>query len=120
MEKKTSGAWIIHHTHKLQGVKLTTPDYDQIGFAGKCGIVLNALAGSSESDLTNERVNALAKATSKFGHPLEDTRNCWPTNRRLENGKLIFGKPSRHDILAKAHQDHAVPPLGNAEFLASK
>ena len=62
MEKKTSGAWIIHHTHKLQGGKLTTPDYDQIGFAGKCGIVLNALAGSSESDLTNERVNALAKA----------------------------------------------------------
>jgi hypothetical protein len=62
MEKKTSGAWIIHHTNKLQGVKLTTPDYDQIGFAGKCGLVLNALAGSASSDLTNERVNALAKA----------------------------------------------------------
>ncbi|MBA4416285.1 MAG: hypothetical protein C0392_00015 [Syntrophus sp. (in: bacteria)] len=62
MEKKTSGAWIIHHTQKLQGVKLTTPDYEQIGFAGKCGIVLNALAGSASSDLTNERVNALAKA----------------------------------------------------------
>lgn len=62
MEKKTSGAWIIHHTHKLQGVKLSTPDYDQIGFAGKCGLVLNALAGSASSDLTNERVNALAKA----------------------------------------------------------
>ena len=28
MDKKTSGAWIIHHTHKLQGVKLATPDYE--------------------------------------------------------------------------------------------
>src|SRR4030042_6603137 len=62
MDKKTSGAWIIHHTHKLQGVKLATPDYEQIGFAGKCGIVLNALAGSAESELTSDRVAALAKA----------------------------------------------------------
>lgn len=62
MDKKTSGAWIIHHTHKLQGVKLATPDYEQIGFAGKCGIVLNALAGSAESKLTSDRVAALAKA----------------------------------------------------------
>jgi hypothetical protein len=62
MEKKTTGAWIIHHTHKLQGVTLETPDYDQIGFAGKCGIVLNALAGSAESELATGSVNALAKA----------------------------------------------------------
>jgi hypothetical protein len=62
MEKKTSGAWIIHHTHKLQGVSLATPDYEQIGFAGKCGIVLNALAGSIESKLSDDRVMALAKA----------------------------------------------------------
>ncbi|MHB8974276.1 MAG: hypothetical protein ACYC4N_27910 [Pirellulaceae bacterium] len=62
MDKKTTGAWIIHHTQKLQGVKLATPDYEQIGFAGKCGIVLNALAGSTESDLLTERIDALAKA----------------------------------------------------------
>ncbi len=62
MEKKTSGAWIIHHAQKLQSVKLETPDYEQIGFAGKCGIILNALAGSDESELTHTRVVALAKA----------------------------------------------------------
>jgi len=66
MNKKTTGAWIIHHTHKLQGVALTTPEYEQIGFAGKCGIVLNALAGSNESELTNARVNALAKANGIY------------------------------------------------------
>lgn len=62
MDKKTVGAWIVHHTQKLQGVTLATSDYEQVGFAGKCGIILNALAGSSESQLTNDRVNALAKA----------------------------------------------------------
>ncbi len=62
MDKKTSGAWIIHHTHKLQGVKLAAPDYEQISFAGKCGMLLNALAGSAVSELSNERVNALSQA----------------------------------------------------------
>lgn len=62
MEKKTCGAWLIHHTHKLQGVNLATQDYDQIWFAGKCGILLNALAGSAASRLTNDRVAALAQA----------------------------------------------------------
>ena len=63
MDKKTSGAWIIHHTHKLQGV-FSTSDYERIGFAGKCGIVLNALAGSNENNLTNDRVEALCKANN--------------------------------------------------------
>ena len=61
MDKRTSGAWVIHHTQRLQGV-LSTSDYDQTRFAGKCGIVLNALAGSTESELTNDRVVALCKA----------------------------------------------------------
>jgi hypothetical protein len=62
MNKKTVGAWLIHHTHKLHGVALEAPDYDQIAFAGKCGIVLNALARSTTCQLSNDRINALAKA----------------------------------------------------------
>ncbi len=63
MDNKTLGAWIIHHTHKLQGVTLATTDYEQIGFAGKCGIMLNALAGSNETEISNERIAALARAS---------------------------------------------------------
>lgn len=62
MDKKTTGAWIIHHTQKLRSVTLAIPEYEQIGFAGKCGIVLNALSGSNETSLTNNRINTLAKA----------------------------------------------------------
>jgi hypothetical protein len=62
MEKETTGAWLVHHTHKLQGVQLGTQDYEQIWFAGRCGILLNALAGSRQSVLTMDRVKALARA----------------------------------------------------------
>ena len=62
MNKKTTGAWIIHHSQKLQGVSIPTQDYEQIGFAGKCGIMLNVLAGSKEADIPNKRLSALAKA----------------------------------------------------------
>jgi len=62
MDKKTSGAWIIHHTYKLQDVHIVSPDYEQISFAGKCGITLNALTRSEETTLQNEQVEAYAKA----------------------------------------------------------
>ncbi|MBS1788105.1 MAG: hypothetical protein JST85_10305 [Acidobacteria bacterium] len=62
MNKKTMGAWIIHHSHKLQGVSLATSDYEQINFAGKCGIVLNALAASTDWEIPNDRIAALAQA----------------------------------------------------------
>ena len=62
MNKKTTGAWIVHHSQKLQSVSIPTQDYEQIGFAGKCGIMLNVLARSQEADILNNRLNAFAKA----------------------------------------------------------
>jgi len=62
MDKKTTGAWIIHHTQKLRSVNLPLADYEEINLAGKCGIVLNALSGHKENTLTNNRIETLAKA----------------------------------------------------------
>jgi hypothetical protein len=62
VNKKTTGAWIIHHTQKLRSVNLPIADYEQINLAGKCGIVLNALSGYKETSLTNDRIKTLAKA----------------------------------------------------------
>ncbi|WP_156896637.1 hypothetical protein [Desulfovirgula thermocuniculi] len=62
MDKKTEGAWIIHHCYKLFNVVLPFQEYEQISFAGKCGIMLNALASSKVKDIEYERVNILAKA----------------------------------------------------------
>jgi hypothetical protein len=62
VKKKTTGAWLIHHTAKLQQVENPTV-FDRIRFAGKAGVLLSALSESNqESVLTREKVEALAKA----------------------------------------------------------
>ncbi len=64
MEKRTEGAWIIHHTKKIQEVTRAT-DFEDIELAGKCGLFLSSLAASNqESILENKKVIAIAQATN--------------------------------------------------------
>lgn len=63
MDNKTKGAWIIHHANKLQGVT-TSGDFEQINFAGKCGLLLSSLSTSEQAGLGNSKVEALAKAAN--------------------------------------------------------
>jgi hypothetical protein len=60
MDDKTQGAWIIHHTRKLQSV--TSQDFDQLVFSGKCGLILSGVAASFQTTMPKSRVEALAKA----------------------------------------------------------
>lgn len=62
--KKTSGAWVIHHTNKIQQVS-HQPEFEVTSLSGKAGLLLSALSASDEeSTLKQERVNALAAATN--------------------------------------------------------
>jgi hypothetical protein len=61
IEKKTEGAWIIHHANKLQTVAGAI-DFQEIDFAGKCGVLLSALAADKQASLAKRRVEAIAKA----------------------------------------------------------
>lgn len=63
MENKIKGAWIIHHGQKLKNVVRPPGEYEQLDFAGKCGLLLNALAGSQEITVDNTRLYTLAKAS---------------------------------------------------------
>lgn len=60
MDTNTQGAWIIHHTRKLQSV--TSQDFDQLAFSGKCGLVLSGIAASFQTTLPKSKVEAIAKA----------------------------------------------------------
>jgi hypothetical protein len=60
MDNRTQGAWIIHHTRKLQAV--TSQDFDQLAFSGKCGLILSGIAASFQTTMPKSRVEALAKA----------------------------------------------------------
>jgi hypothetical protein len=60
MEKRTKGAWLLHHAQKLQAT--TSQDFDSISFAGKCGILLSAISSGNQTKIAESRLNALAKA----------------------------------------------------------
>ena len=64
MEKRTEGAWLIHHTKKIQEVTQAS-DFEDIELAGKCGLFLSSLAASDEeSTLSKDKVSAIAKAAN--------------------------------------------------------
>lgn len=60
IDKKTRGAWLLHHSKKLQST--LSQDFDSIAFAGKCGVLLSAISGQHQTILKRSRVEALAKA----------------------------------------------------------
>lgn len=63
MNEKTKGAWLIHHTDKLQKVT-NQGDFQKLFLAGKCGVLLSALSESeNESQLTKTKVEVIAKAS---------------------------------------------------------
>jgi len=60
MENRTKGAWIIHHTKKIQ--EFNSNNFDELQLAGKSGIFLSNLAASHEETLLNkEKVNIIAE-----------------------------------------------------------
>ncbi len=64
MDEKTTGSWLIHHTHRLQRVE-SQRGYERIYKAGKAGILLSAIsADDHQRDISMERVEALAAAAN--------------------------------------------------------
>jgi hypothetical protein len=63
MEPKTSGAWLVHHSRKLQQVT-GSQEYNNISAAGKAGSLLSALSSNDQTTLNQPEVEALAKAAN--------------------------------------------------------
>jgi hypothetical protein len=61
MDKEVRGAWLIHHSSKLQNVS-TSIEYENITVAGKSAILLSALSAESEIIIPRSRVKTLAAA----------------------------------------------------------
>src|SRR5260221_3792095 len=63
MDAKTKGAWLVHHTQKLEQVT-GVHEFDNIYAAGKAAILLSALSASDQTSLDWKRVELLAKASN--------------------------------------------------------
>lgn len=83
MNERTEGAWIIHHTKKIQKIEESS-DFGDIEIAGKCGMFLSSLAASDqESTLNPTQVGAIAAATNIKKIELDAVKNT------LKKAKLI-------------------------------
>ena len=82
MDDKTKGAWLVHHTAKLQ--KIREPLFENISFAGKCGMILSQLSSDQQSVLSEAKVKALSKAVNI--HPKTELPSILA---ELEDKKLI-------------------------------
>lgn len=60
MDKTTKGAWIVHHTAKLQQVVNIGP-YEGIATAGKAGRLLSSMAATQQAKLSRTQVDSFAR-----------------------------------------------------------
>jgi hypothetical protein len=63
MEAKTSGAWLVHHSIKLQQIT-GSQEFNTVSAAGKAGTLLSALSSNDQTSLSRAEVEALAKAAN--------------------------------------------------------
>lgn len=97
MEKKTRGAWIIHHTQKIQAT--TSQEFDAIDFSGKCGTLLSAMSASGQAQVPEARVQAYAKANGI------NPRTEVPTIlEELERQKLVLKGSGAIEVLGLTSQ----------------
>lgn len=87
MEKRTEGAWLVHHTQKLQDFK-NVQDFEDIEFAGKCGVFLSNLAASQEqSDIDKDTVDAIRKVSNIKKTEIEAVKSKLEDFRLIEKSK---------------------------------
>ena len=63
MDKKTKGAWLVHHSQKLQNVSGSAPtEFQAIQASGRAAALLSAFAQDTQVTIPKNKVDALASA----------------------------------------------------------
>ena len=84
MDKKTQGAWIVHHGKKIHGTANAAANYPTLDIAGKAGSLLARMARTNETTLNADLVKTLGQVGG-LSH-LTDLPACL---RLLEQQKVI-------------------------------
>lgn len=63
MKKTTTGAWLVHHSKKLDLVQ-ATGQFDKVELAGKAGRLLALISENDETTLSQEQLSELARSAS--------------------------------------------------------
>jgi hypothetical protein len=92
MKKQVKGAWLLHHGRKLQAT--TSQDFDAIGFASKCGTLLSAISAEKQSNVTQKRMEALARANN-----ISSKTEAPAILAELERQKLVIRGKGEYEVL---------------------
>lgn len=129
MDAKTKGAWLVHHSSKIEST--TTRDFDNITFAGKSAILLSALSVGAQDTVSTEKLRALAKANG-----IAPRTELPSILDELQNQRLIEVSSSGVEVLGVAASavvehaarifdesepdSHEVAAIGAADLLSNK
>ncbi len=64
IDKETKGAWIVHHSRKIVTDISAPAEYSALDEAGKAAELLIRLGATNETNLTRDKVQAVAKAAN--------------------------------------------------------
>lgn len=98
MDKKTKGAGLLHHSRKIQAT--TNQDFDAIGFAGKCGTLLSAISAERQAQITQQRLDALARANN-----ISPRTEAPPILAELQRQKIILSGSGGIEVLGLSHDE---------------
>lgn len=119
MEERTKGAWIIHHTKKIQDVTIAT-DFEDIELAGKCGLFLSSLAASDEeSTLDKVKINAIARASNIKKVELAAITNALKESKLIDtssNGDISVLGITTSNVLTHTSQIFTNTSAANGNF----
>jgi len=93
MDAKVTGAWLLHHSLKLQQVT-GGQDFNNVNAAGKAGTLLSALSSNEQTTLDRPHVEALARAAN-----INTLFELDPLLARLKQRNLIEVSASGVDVL---------------------
>lgn len=90
MDSKTKGAWIIHHTGKLQKVT-SQVSYENTYLSGKAGILLSAISATKDLSVSNDKLLTLAHASNITKFELPYLIDVLEKQDLVEKGKSGIG-----------------------------
>jgi hypothetical protein len=119
---ETTGAWIVHHGHKLQADQSGASEFSALDGAAKAGLLLAGMAASEQADLSQAEVVAIAKSTrlnpkTELQFTLEALKKRQVIDIASDGSVSVLGVSSRQVLRETAHLFEHLDP--SAEEVAA-
>ena len=114
---ETTGAWIVHHGHKLQADQAGASEFSALDGAAKGGMLLAGMAASDQAELTRDEVIAIAKNArlnpkTELGFALDALKKRQVIDISKVGAVSVLGVSSRQVLRETARLFEGLEPIG--------